>query len=563
MRLRYAVVGALLVGGCAYYNSLYNANRSFAEAENARRDGREAFAQTKYLEAIDKAAKSYRSAEDGRWADDALYLIGRAHARRGDWLKAQGALEAALEKTDSPRLAAGARVYLGAAAVSLGDDAKGLALLDSALIAVDDDEIRGEAYLWRARARYGAGEVDAVWSDLDSAAVGGDRYRVEAALDRLTWAVDTGNMDQARAGSATLQASTRAAAAGDTIEALLRTAWVRWGAAEALPLLEGAQDAAWPPERRNGLLLLQAQVSYQAGDFEAAQADARRVAAGVGRQADAGRVLLARWRMREMQEPAELDEVRAMLLSAVGSPEAVRLLDVIKTVGLLVERSRRESQEVALFAAGELARDSLDAPGLARTLFLAYADLSRGSAWEGKALLAALATTTDPAVRKPIEDRLARIPDNAYVMAARWDLGDREGEFTAIERRLQGVLGTIRAQVAAEAATRDVIVSRAAQALDSIRVTESIARRLAEGDSSVLDSLRADSLRLDSIRLDSLRSDSVRGLDSLFLDTLPLDTTGSGRRPPGERPRPLLLPLRDPAGEGQATPVERPGYESG
>lgn len=539
MKRNAALLVGLVVAGCAYYNSLYNANQSFAEAEVARRDGRDAVAQARYLDAIDKAAKSYRSSEDGRWADDALYLIGRSHARRGDWAEAQAALEVALAKTTDESLAAGARVYLAAAAVSLGDDARGMRLLDSALTVLDDDETRAEAFLWRARARRGAGGLDPVWMDLDSASVGGERYRVEAALDRLTWGVEAAVLDQAAIGSAQLMGSNRAASAADTIEAAIEVSWVRWGASETLPLLRDAGTAAWPPGDRDGLLLLRARVAFEAGDAATALADAERVSAGVGREADQGRVLLARWRMSELVEPAELDEVRSLLLPAVGSAEALMLLDGIKTVGLLVERSQRDGQGLALFGAGELARDSLGAPGLARTLFLAYADLEPGASWEGKALFAALNTTDDPAERQEILARLERIPDNTYVVASRWELGDRQPEFVVVERRLQSVLATIRAQVYAQAQARDVIVSQAARALDSMRATEAIARRLADGDSTVLDSIRADSIRLDSIRLDSIRGDSVRGLDSLFADTLILDTLGGA----GGGPTPVIFLL--------------------
>jgi hypothetical protein len=537
---------ALLAAGCAYYNSLYNANQSYDEAERARREGREAFAQAKYAEAIDKAAKSYRSSEDGRWADDALYLIGRSHARRGDWEEARAALEAALDITDSETLAAGARVYLAAADVSLGREAAGLALLDSALTVLEGDETRAEAFLWRARARYGVGDIDPVWADLDSAEVGGDRYRTEAALDRLAWGVDSGQLDQAARGAEDLMSSAQAVTAADTILRAVEASWDRWGATATLPVLADAEQATWSPADRNGLRVLRAQIAYEAGDTLTAFDDARDVSSGVGTYADAARVLLARWELAEMEEPAELDDVRTLLLPAVGSREALALLDAIKAVGLLVERSQRDGQALALFAAAELSRDSLGSPGVSRTLFVAYADLEPGSAWEGKALLAALAMTTDPGERAAIEDRLSAIPENTYVVASRWELGDRQAEYSVVERRLQGVMATIQAQVSAEAQARDVIVGQAARALDSIRATEAIARRLAEGDSTVLDSIRLDSIRLDSLRLDSIRADSTRGLDSLFADTLPPDTLGGRGREPL---RPLFYPLREPEAE--------------
>jgi len=541
------VVSLLLVGlagACAYYNSLYNANRAYADAEAARLEGRESMARSKYSEAIDKAAKSYRSSEEGRWADDALYLIGRSHARSGDWPEAQAALEAAVELTTDERLAAGARVFLGAAAVSVGDEERGMALLDSALASLDDDEMKGEAFLWRARARYGVGELDAAWPDLDSASVGGGQYRDEAGLDRLSWAVETGTMDQAVVGAAALLSSDRTAAAKDTIEALVQASRSLWGPDWTLPLLEGVDRAPWPPATRESLVLIRAEVAADAGDTTMALADAGEVSSGLGPQADRARVLLARWRLAAMSDPRELDGIRALLLPAVGSTVAVGMLDDVKTVGLLVERSRRDGQALALFSAAELARDTLASPGLGQTFFLAYTDLERGSAWEGKALLAALDLTPEGPERDRILARLDEIPDNVYVVAARWDLGDRQAEYTALERRLAGVLVTIQAQVAVEAQTRDVLVSEAARALDSLRTSDAIARRLAAGDSLLLDSLRLDSLRVDSMRLDSIRRDSLGG-DTLFADPPPGDTFVPGP-PTGPNPRPVVHRLRDP-----------------
>jgi hypothetical protein len=418
---RTAVALALTLGfvGCAYYNSLYNANRAFAEAEDARREGRESTAQAKYAEAIDKAAESYRGSEEGRWADDALYLIGRAHARRGDWPEARAALDAALAVTSDPRVRSGARVFLGAAAVSLGESDAGMRLLEAALNEVEDQATRAEAFLWRARGGFAAGDLEQVWNDLDSAAVGGDRYRVEAALDRLSWAVDAGAPEEAARGAHALTTSRRAAAAKDTVIALVRAAWSRWGADEAGPLLVGVEGAPWPPADRERLLLLRAEIAHARGDTATALADARTVASKLGPSADAGRVLLARWELSALTEPAELEGVRDMLLPAVGSTEAVALLDGIKKVGLMVERSGRRGQELALFGAAELARDILQAPLLARTLFLAYADLEAGSAWEGKALLAALALTPTEAGRTQVQSRLDAIPDNVYAAAPR------------------------------------------------------------------------------------------------------------------------------------------------
>src|SRR5690606_8159917 len=64
-----AVVGALGLSACAYFNALYNAKRLFAEAEAAAAKGQASVADASYSQAIEKAAKSLRKDPDGRWAD--------------------------------------------------------------------------------------------------------------------------------------------------------------------------------------------------------------------------------------------------------------------------------------------------------------------------------------------------------------------------------------------------------------------------------------------------------------------------------------------------------------
>ena len=49
-----------VAASCGYFNSLYNARRQFSEAQRAALSGDQAGAQTRYNDAIIKAAKSYR-----------------------------------------------------------------------------------------------------------------------------------------------------------------------------------------------------------------------------------------------------------------------------------------------------------------------------------------------------------------------------------------------------------------------------------------------------------------------------------------------------------------------
>ena len=176
----------LLAGGCAYFNSLYNARRAFEEAQSARLQDRSAEAAAAYVEAIDKAARSYRSDEEGRWADDALYIMGRAYYYSGDWARSRAALERLLAMSGDSALLAGARVHLGGVALATGRRDKGVRLLDQALDDVPDAGLRAEAHIWRARASFDAGQMEEGWASLDRSEEASRELRVQVGLERLT-----------------------------------------------------------------------------------------------------------------------------------------------------------------------------------------------------------------------------------------------------------------------------------------------------------------------------------------------------------------------------------------
>ena len=88
---------------------------------------------------------------------------------------------------------------------------------------------------------------------------------------------------------------------------------------------------------------------------------------------------------------------------------------------------------IAWFAAAEIARDDLEARALARGLFLAYANADPDDPWVPKALLAALAVTSDDADRAWLLGRLETHSVSPYVLAAR---GAPAPGFEALEEEL-------------------------------------------------------------------------------------------------------------------------------
>lgn len=408
---------ASLIGGCVYLNSFYNAQNLFDEAERATWVGRDADARPLYDSVVVKAARSYRQDPEGGWADDALYLLGRAYLRRGEPERAEAALRRALEVTADDRIAAGARLHLGVAAATMGKSAEARALLNDALRALETDPLRAEGHLWRARILLEAGQTDAGWSDLDRAAAVDPRYRVAAGLERMRWGVAHGDPVRAREGAARLFTIRDAHVREDTVRALVGRAARRWGPEAAVEMLAGAHGASWPPAARDRLLLARARYRVEAGDATAAIADASSVADGAGEEIVEARILIARVLSHRAREVDDLASARAVLLPAVGDARVLDRLESIRTVELLVERAEGDGPPESLFAAGEIARDELEARELARSLLLRYA-AEPERPWAGKALLAALDLTSEPTLRSPLLRRIAEMRDDPYVMAS-------------------------------------------------------------------------------------------------------------------------------------------------
>ncbi|HZD03853.1 MAG TPA: hypothetical protein VE173_03015, partial [Longimicrobiales bacterium] len=372
---RAALLGGLsFLGSCVYLNAVYNAQRLFEEAEEARWAGRDERARVFYDSVVAKAARGYRKEPDGKWADDALYLLGRAYLRRGEPGEATAALERTLEITDDPDIRAGVVLHLGIAAASAGDRNRALAYLDQALRDLKPGPLLAEGHLWRARVVLESGDALQGWWDLDRAADDDEHYRVPAGLERLRWGFVHGDSTRIREGLQGLLAIREAHVREDSVVAIVQRVAARWGPRAGADLLSAADGAAWPQGARDRLVLARAGLQVEAGEEAAAVAAATAVSRGAGAEASEARLFLARLRLKSVREVEALDEVRALLLPAVGDSRVLEILEAVRMVEILVEKAEAgEGPPEALFAAGELARDELGAGALARALMVRYA----------------------------------------------------------------------------------------------------------------------------------------------------------------------------------------------
>ncbi len=189
--LRIGLLPAVLVSGCVHYNAVYNARRLFNETDDRLwRVGMDSMAVDAYGWVIEGAQRGLDADGSGKWADDALLLIGQARLRRGEFQQARDAFNAALSRADGERVRQAARMFQGAVAVEMNEPEMALELLDS-VPQISDRLLRGEGHLWRARAHVVVGPASEVWSNLDAAREAHPSFSAPGDLLRLEWGVQS------------------------------------------------------------------------------------------------------------------------------------------------------------------------------------------------------------------------------------------------------------------------------------------------------------------------------------------------------------------------------------
>ncbi|MEO0010192.1 MAG: tetratricopeptide repeat protein [candidate division WOR-3 bacterium] len=83
----------ILLAGCAYFNTFYNAQQYFREGMRLKSEGNAGQAQSKFDRSIEKSALVINHYPRSRWVDDALYLIGKAYFEKGEYARAVKSFE--------------------------------------------------------------------------------------------------------------------------------------------------------------------------------------------------------------------------------------------------------------------------------------------------------------------------------------------------------------------------------------------------------------------------------------------------------------------------------------
>lgn len=156
---RFVVALALLflLSGCTYYNTFYNARRSFKEGEKAQK---RATAQTRhnvgknhYELAIKKASKVLTFHPKSKWADDALFLIGRAYFNMGQYVKARRKFEELQASFPKSKLVNDSHYYISMCHYFAGEEIGAINSLKSLLESDRTERKR------KAQASFSIGEI--------------------------------------------------------------------------------------------------------------------------------------------------------------------------------------------------------------------------------------------------------------------------------------------------------------------------------------------------------------------------------------------------------------------
>jgi tetratricopeptide (TPR) repeat protein len=425
------LAGASLLGGCVYYNGMYNTNRLAKSARKAERDGRVFEARNLWGQVITRAESLVVRHPRSKYADEANVLRGLALARLDQCPTAVGPLGRVTLLHKIGDLSEESSLALGRCQIELGD----AALADLAFVRVIDSHDparRREARFQHARALRLTGRYE------EALAILRENPDSRAGSDLLLSLAASGRGDEALALSDSLLASKDTAFVWDSVIATLG----RLDPRVASKLVDRVQsDPRASPELRAARLYEDA---VRLADVDTARSVARlqQAAAMAGRTDGAERARLkllrvALSRARTLDDLGPHTDSLAALVTRGGAaaPEAVALQAGVSRVRGLADSATPgvPRGDLRLFLGAEAARDAVGAPALAAGLFRRLADEWPASPYAPKALLAA-----DRLVPAAAEDARTRLdslyPDSPYLAVLR---GEDPPAYRTLEDSLQ------------------------------------------------------------------------------------------------------------------------------
>jgi TolA-binding protein len=151
-RIKFIFLSLVFLGGCAYYNTFFNAEENYRLGLEKKESNR----QEKLPESIKKyfntsIAKSWKVidlyGDSSAWADNALIMVGKSYYQLEEYDKSQEVLEQFLQKYLKSELIPEAELWLAKTYLKQEDDEQALSKFSGIISKTDDDEIRAEALL--------------------------------------------------------------------------------------------------------------------------------------------------------------------------------------------------------------------------------------------------------------------------------------------------------------------------------------------------------------------------------------------------------------------------------
>jgi tetratricopeptide (TPR) repeat protein len=426
-----------LLGGCVYYNGMYNANRLARSARKAEREGRTFEANGLWGQVATKAESVLVRHPTSKYAQDAGLLRGIALSRLGQCEQALGPLSGVTTARSSTDLIEDALLATGRCQVAMGNFAAGGAAFNQ-LLESKNSERRREARFHQARLLRQAGRYPEALRALEG------QHDLRAEHERVLALAGGGRIKEALALTDSLMAH------GDTTRSWdsLVVALAENHPAAASSLVDRVRRL---PHRRG-----QAEVRLLLDDgFRLTELNAQRAkqrfreamkAGAAGEAAGRASLALIKLDLKRVTRPDQLQPIADTLRRLADrfelvSEETARLsatVDEVRRVATVVTPDSAGG-DLRLFLAAEAARDELEAPGLAEVIFRQIPEQWALSPYAPKAILAA--QQLNPAWADTAQGLLEQLYfDSPYLETVR---GNATMEF----RQLEDSLGAFAASL--------------------------------------------------------------------------------------------------------------------
>jgi hypothetical protein len=380
-----ALMGTL--AGCVYYNGMYNANRLARSARKAEREGRTLQANSLWGQVATKAESVLVRHPTSKYAREATLLRGIALARMDQCEQAVGLLGGFVFSNNPSDLTEEALLANGRCQIALGNLVAGDAAFSQLLDSKSADR-RREARFHHARLLRQSGRHEEALRTLSG------QTESRAAAERVLALAGTGRVPEAIALTDSLLAEGDSTRRWDSLLVVL--AEDNPVAASRLLDRMGGLPNRTPQVRarmllEDGLRLLAVDSVRAARRFREAMA-----IGGTGEAAGRAGLALAGLHLARVTQPSHLVPVldtlkRLSTRFGILSGEIARLAGVVADVHSVGTKVTPDSLQgdLRFFLAAESARDALQAPGLAETLFRRIPEQWSASPYAPKAILAA------------------------------------------------------------------------------------------------------------------------------------------------------------------------------